>query len=202
MLKMKYLSLLLLLIFVVSFSACEKDNSNNTNSNNDYFISFDLDGVPQEIRASGSSQSVSASGNGESTSTVTDPNNSNYSMSINLSVGTDSLLGADFLAMVGQKIEVGDCWNGGCTSNAEMWYSTATNSSVKSQSADNVLSNYYIKVNSASYHSTIPQHGFGPDVVLYLVEGEFELVLKQYSNSTPENATNGKFRLLFSENVY
>jgi hypothetical protein len=158
--------------------------------------------VPKEIRAVGCTQSVSASGNGSSSSKVTDGNDANHNMSINLSVDTDSLLGADYLAIVGQKIEVGDCWNGGCSFNAEMSYRTIPNSSITSQRIDNPLPNYYIKVNSASYHSTIPQNGFGPDVVLYLVEGEFELLLKQFSNSTPQNATNGKFRLLFSENVH
>lgn len=106
--KINFLGLILL--FVVFF-ACQKNNTTNPNSTtntNDYFISFDLDTVSVEIRAANSGLGITGGVGSGVTSNVTDPNDPNRSLSIAFEHDKDSLVEADFLAMVGQKIEVGD----------------------------------------------------------------------------------------------
>lgn len=83
---------------------------------------------------------------------------------------------------------------------SDFYYKLSSSLSIGSDASNNPLPNYYIKVTAAAYHSTVQQ--FPSPIKRYLVEGEFELLLKQFPNDPIQAATNGKFRLLFSDNTY
>ena len=192
--KLKFLTLLLVVIYT---SACQKDNPPTTsNGANDFFISFDLDGISIEHRTTNVSYSTTGAPATSISRIILLDSAIGSSIDIQIGVNQDSIVGADFLALIGQKVEVGYCSGSPCGVKAKMEYNTPSYD-LESEENNNPLPNYYIKINSAAYHSTAQLFGVG-ETKFYLIEGEFNLRMEEYGGVL-RDATNGQFRLLFPE---
>lgn len=191
---MKARYILMLLTVLAILSSCEKEPIQRTVA--DFYVSFNLDGTTVELRNTGFGENLGGNPN----STIVDVDDLNTRVKMNLNFGKDIVQEADYLALIGQKIKIGACVGAAsdCDMSANLNYlNTNSNLDLVSFGINNSFPNDYIKINAVT-----PYTDFDTAIKSYVLEGEFALQLTQNgSNAVNQTATNGKFRLLFSERM-
>lgn len=191
---MKARYVLILLTVLAILSSCEKEPITTTAA--DFYVSFNLDGTAVELRNKGFGENLGGNPN----ATIVDVDNYNVVAKMNLHFGKDTVKGADFLALVGQKLEIGTCVGAAssCGMRANLKYiKTENNLDLVSFEVDNSFPNDYIQINTVT-----PYTDSQTATKSYVLEGEFALQFTQNgSAAASQTATNGKFRLLFSERM-
>ena len=204
---MKTYSTLLLFILLGIFTSCQQNNDPNTlpPTPNDYYITFELDGTPMEFRTTSPQVSVSnGSGSGfRGVSCDIIPNvfsTPRETITINIDMQKDSIVYSDLKALEGQTLNV--CQQRGTSAcnypiavtlsydkDTELWGTYADNNPAGVQG---------ITITSVEPSDNVSLTGNK----LADITGEFNLVLDVFNNGTTtlQTASNGKFRLLFTEN--
>lgn len=187
---MKTTIALILLTVLITFSSCQKDPITPAE---DFFISFNLDGTPVEIRSLGGGGNTSAR---IANSTLANYDNTTIYDQATLWFDFDKnvVKEADFLSLVGQTIEIGSCSgvSSNCGIKGTLNYMD-TNLDLVSFEIDNSSPQHYIKIN------TVTENHTEESLKWYVVEGEFNVQFRENGKdvNTIQQATNGKFKMLF-----
>jgi hypothetical protein len=179
----------ILVVFAAGLVSCKKSSS-NSNSATNLYISYTLDGVNRQYTGTTNQINTGLGAAAYSSSGFFDLDKD---VSIDINMEKDSIVGNDFLSLVGQKIKVPDCVGAGC--GTSMNINDYSDGELGTGSVSNPFPTYYFKVNTVSYLKTV--NTLGTDEKQYLISGEFNI--KVDDNGTVKSATNGKFNLIFQE---
>jgi|GEM_PF-1227496 len=202
---MKKLLFLLFTITILFTSSCKKDDSNNQDDNNNIdptsqFVRFDMDGVIyEEVFDYFSPVTFDKS---ISTSVYNIVNvGMVFEMDIDTDIDENDNMSAAFMeGMVDSLIPLNSCIvNDDCAWDARIIFSF-DGSEFDTNNTVNELPNQYIKIKKVIPYSLTNVGGYIAE--FYLLEGEFEALVRTYNGSEANTVTNGEFRLIFSNNYF
>jgi hypothetical protein len=188
---MKTFYLFLGILFITALSSCKKDNNGEETPVDELFISFTIDGV-QKKYVSNSATFNNTNGGifGNSSYTGAGFFDLEKEIYINFDLEKDSIVGADFQAVIGEKLQICD----NCPVSMGMRY-VIDGDDYNTSASNNPYPANYFKINSVTFYRL--NNTLGQNVKEYFVTGEFTTKLN-YS-TTIKNVTNGQFRLIFQE---
>ena len=189
---MKSYFLILSVLFLTVLSSWKKKDKNEEETPVDeLFISFTIDGVQKKyVSSSNTFNNTNGGIFGNSSYTGAGFFDLEKEIYINFDLEKDSIVGSDFEAVIGQKLQICDI----CPVSMGMRYDIDGDDYSTSASNNPYPANYF-KINSVTFYRL--NNTLGQNVKEYFVTGEFTTKLN-YS-TTIKNVTNGQFRLIFQE---
>jgi len=188
---MKTYFLLLCILFLTVFSSCKKNKGEEETPVDELYISFTIDGAQKKYVSSSNTFNNTNSGIfGNSSYTGAGFFDLEKEIYINFDLEKDSIVGADFETVIGQKIQICD----NCPISMGMRY-VIDGDDYSTSASNNPYPANYFKINSVTFYRL--NNSLGQNVKEYFVTGEF--ITKISYTSIVKNVTNGKFRLIFQE---